>query len=153
MNVTFRIGAIATLLLAVIPFTRNAASRSLPALDADPQTASAHLSGLTAKITTRDGATRTVKLEGVGCPLSICSRTAIKAKTGADRVVRSWFDCLAAITDTTPNDALFISKDGTRQRLSLIKDFRVLYLANRLGGTEKLDLARVKTVEFLAPAR
>jgi hypothetical protein len=46
MNVTFRIGsiAIATLLLAVIPFTRNAASSSLPVLDADQQTASAHLS-------------------------------------------------------------------------------------------------------------
>ena len=153
MNVTFRIGAIATLLLAVIPFTRNAASSSLPVLDADQQTASAHLSGLTAKITTRDGATRTVKLEGVGCPLGICSRTAIKAKTGTDTLVRSWFDCLAAITDTTSNDALFISKDGTRQRMSLVHDFRVLYLANRLGGTEKLDLAKVKTVEFVPPAR
>jgi hypothetical protein len=153
MNATFRIGSIATLLLAAIPFAKNAASGSLSVLEADQQAAAGHLSGLTAKITMRDGATRTVKLEGVGCPLGLCSRTAIKAKTGADSLVKTWFDCLAAITDTTPNDALFVLKDGTRQRMSLVHDFRVLYLANRLGGTEKLDLAKVKAVEFLASAR
>ena len=153
MNTIFRIGSIATLLLAVIPFTRNAASSSLSVSDADQQIANRHLSGLTAKITMRDGTTRTARLEGVGCPLGTCSRTAFQAKTGGDALVKSWFDCLAAITDTTPNDAVFISKDGTRQRLSLLKDFRVLYFANRLGGTEKLDLAKVKTVEFVAPNR
>jgi hypothetical protein len=106
-----------------------------------------------ARITMGDGATRTVKLEGVGCPLSICSRVAIKAKTEAESVVRTWLDSLAAIKDTTDQDALFVFKNGTSRRMSLITDFRVLYLANRLGGTERLDLTRIKTVEFVAPAR
>jgi hypothetical protein len=44
-------------------------------------------------------------------------------------------------------------KDGSAQRLSLIKDFRVLYLSKPTGGTEKLDLAHVKSVEFLGSAR
>ena len=63
--------------------------------------------------------------------------------------MRTWFDSLAAIKDTTATDALFVLKDGTSQRMSLVNDFRVLYLAARLGGTEKLDLAKVKAVEFL----
>jgi hypothetical protein len=106
-----------------------------------------------AKITTRDGATRTVKVEGVGCPRSICSRTAIKAKTQRDWLVRTWFDNLAAIKDTTASDALFVLKDGTSRRMSLVDDFRVLYLDGWLGGTDRLDLARVEAVEFLAPER
>jgi hypothetical protein len=101
----------------------------------------------------RDGATRTVKLEGVGCARSICSRTAIKAKTQADSLVRTWFDSLAAIKDTTASDALFVLKDGTSRRMSLVNDFRVLYLATSLGGTDRLDLARVRAVEFFAPER
>jgi hypothetical protein len=36
--------------------------------------------------------------------------------------------------------------------MSLITDFRVLYLASRLGGTAKLDLEKVKSVEFLTEA-
>lgn len=51
------------------------------------------------------------------------------------------------------DDALFVLNDGTERRLSLMSDFRVLYLANPLGGREKLDLARVKSVEFLAPPK
>jgi hypothetical protein len=153
MRITFRIGSIAACLLAAIPFTTNGASAPSPAIDLDQQSARGHLSGLTARITMRDGGTRTVKLEGVGCPQSICSRTAIKAKNQSDSLVRTWFDSLAAIQDTTASSALFVLKDGTSRRMSLINDFRVLYLANRLGGTEKLDLAKVKAVEFLASGR
>jgi hypothetical protein len=153
MKTTFRIGSIAACLLAVIPFTTNGASGPSPAIDLDQQSARGHLSGLTARITMRDGGTRTVKLEGVGCPQNICSRTAIKTKTQSDSLVRTWFDSLAAIKDTTASDALFVLKDGTSQRMSFVTDFRVLYLANRLGGTEKLDLVNVKAVEFLASGR
>ena len=149
MKQTFRIGSIAACLLAAIPFTINGVSRPWPAIDVEQQSTHAHLSGLMAKITMRDGATRTVKLEGVGCPLSICSRVAIKAKTEGESVVKAWLDSLAAIKDTTDHDALFVFKTGTSQRMSLITDFRVLYLANRLGGTERLDMARIKTVEFV----
>jgi hypothetical protein len=41
-------------------------------------------------------------------------------------------------------------RDITSRRMSLLTDFRVLYLANRLGGSEKLDLAKVQSVVFLA---
>ena len=151
MNVAFRIGSVATLLLAAISFAGNTARPNVSSSETDRQ--AGHLSGPTAKIIMRDGATRTVQLEGVGCPLGICSRNAIKTKNGANSLVKTWFDCLAAIMDTTPNDALFVLRDGTRQRMSLVHDFRVLYLANRLGGTEKLDLAKVKAVEFVSQAR
>jgi hypothetical protein len=67
--------------------------------------------------------------------------------------VKAWLDTLAEIKDTTAEDALFVSKDGTEQRLSLMRDFRVLYLANRIGGTEKLDLTKIKSLEFLSPAK
>ena len=106
-----------------------------------------------AKITLRDGETRTRELDGIGCTVAICSRTAIKANTGADQVVKTWFRSLAAIRDTTPADALFVFRDGTSRRMSLINDFRVLYLQDRLGRAEKLDLATVNTVEFLRSGR
>jgi hypothetical protein len=153
MKTTLRIGSTALYLLAVIPLTTNGASGPTSAVEIDRQYVLGHLSRLTARITMRDGGTRTFTLEGVGCLQSICSRTAIKAKAEGDSLVRTWFDSLAAIQDTTASDALFVQKDGTSRRMSLINDFRVLYLANRLGGTEKLDLAKVKAVEFLAAAR
>lgn len=152
MKLKFRIGSVAACLLAAIPFTINAANRPSPVLDADQHSTPEHLPGSVARITMRNGATRTVALEGVGCPQGICSRTAIRAKS-KDSVVQTWFDGLAQIKDITPTGALFVLKDGTSLRLSLIYDFRVLYLANRLGGTDKLDLAAVKTVDFIAPAR
>jgi len=152
MKVMFQTGYLAASLLAVVSLT-NGSSALPPAVDQDQPSASGHVSGSMAKITMRDGATRTVKLEGVGCPSSICSRTAIKTKTQADSLVRTWFDSLAAIKDITASDALFVLKDGTSRRMSLVNDFRVLYLATQLGRTEKLDLAKVTAVEFLAPQR
>ena len=93
------------------------------------------------------------RIDGVGCAASICSRTVIKSKTDREPLVKTWLDSIAAIRDTTASDALFVLKDGTARRLSFVTDFRVLYLANRLGGTEKLDLAKLKSVEFLAPSK
>ena len=152
MKVIFRIGSIAACLLATVPFT-SAVTAPPSDVNQSQQSANGHMTGLMAKITMRDGTTRTVKLEGVGCLQSICSRTAIKVKAKTDSLVRTWFDGLAAIKDTTAADALFVLKDGTSQRMSLLSDFRVLYLANRLGGTEKLDLAKVQAIEFLASGR
>ena len=152
MNVRFRIGSLATCLLAAVPFT-NGASGPLSVADQNQQSANGHLTGLMAKITLRDGITRTIKLEGVGCLQSICSRTTIKAKAKTDSLVRTWFDSLVAINDITESDALFVLKDGTSRRMSLVNDFRVLYVATWLGGTDRFDLSRVKAVEFLAPER
>ena len=142
MRITFRTSCIAVVLLVPM-FTMKGAS--------EPQ--QRHSSGLMAKITLPDGTSRTARLEGVGCPVSMCSRVAIKGKAKGDSPVRAWLDTIAAIKDTTADDALFVRKDGTEQRLSLMQDFRVLYLANRNGGTEKLDLTKVKSLEFLTPAK
>ena len=138
------------LLLVPVAFTLNGAGESSPPRNAGQQN---HLSGLTAKITFPSGSVRIVKLEGVGCSRSICSRTLLKAKTPSDPLVTLWLDSIAAIQDTTADDALFILKNGAERRISLIADFRVLYIADRSGGIGKLDLARVKSVEFLAPPR
>ena len=118
------------------------------ATDVDQTFAKGHLSGVTARLTLRNGTVQNVQLAGVGCPQAICSRTAIHAKTGTENDVRAWLDSLAAIREITGHDALFVMKDGTSRRMSLLYDFRVLYLANRLEGTEKVDLAKVESVEF-----
>ena len=152
MKVVFRIGFLTASLIAVDSFT-NGSSGPPSAIDQDQQSSSGHLSGLMAKITMRDGTTRIVKLDGVGCPRSICSRTAIKAKTQRDSLVRTWFDTLATIQEITACDALFVLKDGTSRRMSLVSDFRVLYLATRLDGTDRFDLASVTAVDFLATQR
>jgi hypothetical protein len=112
-----------------------------------------HLSGLTAKITTFDGASRIVTVDGVGCTASICSRTAIKGNTDGHILARSWLDAIVFIKDTTENSAVLVMKDGTERRISLVKDFRVLYFDPRFSGPRRLDIAKVKSVEFLAPAR
>jgi hypothetical protein len=119
-------------------FTMRGASRL-------PQIEEGHASGLMAKISMSNGMTRTVRVEGVGCTASLCSRTAIRSSGEHDSTVKTWLDTIAAIKDTTPSDALFVMRDGTRRRMSLLNDFRVLYLA----PGEKLDIARVKSIEFV----
>lgn len=139
---TLRTICIAAVVLIPLTFTMRGAS--------EPR--QGHASGLMARITLPDGTSRTVKLEGVGCPVGMCSRVAIKGQAKGDSLVKTWLDTLAEIKDTTADDALFVGKDGTQQRLSLMHDFRVLYLANRIGGTEKLDLTKIKSLEFVAPS-
>jgi len=136
---TLRISGMAVALLFPMTF-------SLPA-------ASEHLSGLTARITLADGTSRTARLEGVGCSASICSRTMIQGRGENESPVSTRLDSLSAIMDTTANDALFVLKDGTRRRLSFLMDFRVICVGNRFTGTEKLDLAKIRSVEFLPPVR
>lgn len=113
----------------------------------------AHAAGLTAKITLPDGATRVARLEGVGCSAAICSRVSIKGLSHGDSVIEKRLQAIGAIKDTNADHALFVFKDGSTARLSLLKDFRVLYLAKPSGGTEKLDLAHVKSVEILGASQ
>jgi hypothetical protein len=108
----------------------------------------ANAAGLTAKITTPDGATRTAELEGVGCAAALCSRVAMKAEA-QHVLVEKRLDAIGTIKNTSASNAVLVMKDGTAQRVSLMKDFRVLYLVKPSGGTEKVDLANVKSVEFL----
>jgi hypothetical protein len=140
MTFRLRMSFMALALLTPIGFTMRGASRL-------PQVEEGHVSGLTAKITMPSGFTRTVKIEGVGCTASLCSRTAIRGKVEHGSIAKTWFDMIAAIKDTAENEALFVMRDGTQRRLSLLNDFRVLYLA----PGEKLDLAKVKSIEFVTP--
>jgi hypothetical protein len=142
MNTLMRRSFLAALLLSPAAFTTRMASGQPP-------------SGLTARITLLDGATHTMKFEGVGCSASMCSRTVLKGRSDRDAMVSTPFDSIATIKDTsggaTGKDALFLMRDGSQRRISLVTDFRVLYLTNNEGGPEKVDLAKVKSVEFLAP--
>jgi hypothetical protein len=137
-----RMSYIAALLLIPGAFAMKEADRP------DAQVQQGHSSGLTARITLPDGTIQMAKLEGLGCSASVCSRVAIKGKTDGGSV-SFWLDTIAAIKDTTQNDALLVLKNGTEQRMSLLTDFRVLYLANRSQRSEKLDLAKIKSLELL----
>jgi hypothetical protein len=53
------------------------------------------------------------------------------------------------VTDITQAGALFVMKDGTQQRLSFIRDFRVLYVANRSARAEKLGFSKIRTLQVL----
>jgi hypothetical protein len=106
-------------------------------------------SGLMAKITLPDGTIRMARIEGLGCSASICSRVAIKGKADGDSLTTFRLDSIAAIRETTEKEALLVMKNGVGQRVSLVTDFRVLYLGNRPGSPEKLDLAKIKSLEFL----
>lgn len=144
-----RISCLAAGLFAAAALMTNASG-------APPETtgvAAQHQAGSTARITMRDGRVRIVKLEGVGCPQAMCSRKAIKAAPQDESAVSLWFDGLGAIRNTTNRDAEFVSKDGTSQRLSLLANFRVLYLAGPLGLSEKLDLGQVQSVEFVGQGK
>ncbi len=104
------------------------------------QVQAARVSGLPARIMLASGETRTVKLEGVGCSVSICSRTAFATTR---------LDTIAAIKETTGDDALLVLRNGSERRISLLNDFRVLYFTSSSEAAEKLDLAKLKSIEFL----
>jgi hypothetical protein len=94
-----------------------------------------------------------IKIEGVGCTESMCSRVFVLNKGTGGTALRTWFDSIASIKDATSNDALFVMRDGTEQRLGFVPDFRVLYVSNPSGRTEKLDLATIHSLEFLNGAK
>ena len=109
---------------------------------------------LVATITLANGSSRTVTLEGVGCSETLCSRVAVRSRIDGDaHVQRTRLDSLAAIKDITKDGALFVFKDGTERRQSVVVDNRVLYLVNQNGGKTKLDLTRIESVDFSGAAR
>jgi hypothetical protein len=124
----------------------------IPAAFATQEDRQGHLSGLKARITLADGTIRTATIEGLGCSEAICSRVAIRCTADDDSLVSFWLDGIAAIKDTTGKDVLVVMKNGAARRVSLVKDFRVLYLANRTLSSEKLDLGKIRSLEFLPAA-
>ena len=119
-----------------------------------PAEARADSAPLVARMTLVNGSSRTVSLEGVGCSEELCSRVAVCSRPeGNSRVTKTWLDSIAAIKDITPDGALFVLKDGTSQRRSVVRDNRFLYFADQHGGEGKIDLAGLKSIEFLTPGR
>jgi hypothetical protein len=142
---TLRIGCIAAAL--VMPVFRSGGT-SLPSQ------VDGHRSGITAKIVSVDRTTRTVKLQGIGCTESMCSRVFIRSKDENGAPVQIWLDSIASIQDATASNALFVMKNGSERRMGFVSDFRVLYVSSPSSSrTEKLDLAKVRSLEFLDARR
>jgi hypothetical protein len=137
---TLRIGYLAAVLL--IPAFKGGAA----GLSAQVE---GHRLGLMARMTAADGTSRTIKLEGVGCTERMCSRVFIRSKSASGAPLQTWLDSIASIKDATAHDALFVMKDGSERRLAFVTDFRVFYVSSRNGGAEKLDLATIRSLEFL----
>jgi hypothetical protein len=105
-------------------------------------------------MTRANGASQTITLEGVGCSEALCSRVAVRGTAEDDlQVTKTWLDTIAAIRDITSKDALFVLKNGTARRLSVVHDNRFLYFADQHGEEKKIDLAGIKSIEFLASSR
>jgi hypothetical protein len=119
-----------------------------------------HSSNLTAKITMPDGSSRSIIVQGVGCIVGMCSRVAVRSKESSARLaaaglhkeMSTWLDSLAAIKDITENDALFVFKDGSTRRLSIVNGNRFFYFTNAHFASGKIDVMKVRSIEFL-PSR
>jgi|GEM_PF-3209915 len=135
-----RIGCIAAVLL-LPAFKSGGASL--------PMQVQGHRSGMIARVVSADGTIRTIRLDGVGCTESMCSRVLISSKDESGAPLQTWLDSIASIKNATANDALFVMRDGTERRLAFVQDFRVLYVSNPNGRREKLDLTKVRSLKFL----
>ena len=118
----------------------------------------AHSSDLMAKITTPDGFSQTVIVQGVGCNVNICSRVAVRSQSeaspglaafGLHKETSTRLDSLAAIKDVTRTDALFVFKNGSSRRLSIVDGNRFFYFAHAHFGAGKIDVMQVRSIEFL----
>lgn len=143
----FRIGCITVALIPVL--TLAGANGPSSVKDTGRHTSQGHRSGMMARAVFLDGTDRTLRLEGVGCSESMCSRVFIRS-TGEDGApLRTWLDSIASIQHTAANDALLVMRDGAQQRVTFVPDFRVLYLSNPGGRAERLDLTTIRSLEFL----
>src|SRR5438093_327329 len=106
-------------------------------------TSSQDAAARTAKLILLDGTTRTVELRGVGCSTTMCSRTVIKSKSGHGTAQDTSLDQVAAIRETSGGGALFVMKDGTSRRLSVVQDNRVLYF-----NDVKVELGKIKELQI-----
>ena len=119
-----------------------------------PAEASADSVPLVARMTLANGSLRTVSFEGVGCSEALCSRVAVRSRSeDGSRVTTTRLDTIAAIKDIASGCALFVLKDGTSRRVSVVHDNRFVYFADQHGADKKIDLAGIESIEFLAPVR
>ena len=140
-------------LMLSLTFAIDAISDTLKHGAPQPQSAEHHALGLMARVTLPDGTHRTVTLDGFGCSAAICSRVFVEGRTDDGSAAKIWIDHLSAIRDITANSALFVMKDGTQKRLSLITDFRVLYLQEGSAKPQKLDLSKIQSLQMVESAK
>ncbi len=105
--------------------------------------------GLATRITMLDGTVQIARLEGFGCSRSICSRVVIKGRPLGRGPASFALDHLSVIKIAGKNRALLVLDDGSEETLSLLNDFRVLYLDDP-SSSRRLDLSAVRSIEFLA---
>jgi hypothetical protein len=140
-------------LIISLTFAVDAISDTLKHGAHKPPSPERHVSGLTARIVLADGTYRTVTLDGFGCTASICSRVFVEGRTDDGSTAKVWIDGLSAIRDIAANSAVFVMKDGTRQRLLFITDFRVLYMQEGSAKPQKLDLSKIQSLEMIESAK
>jgi hypothetical protein len=109
-----------------------------------------HRSSLPIRVTKLNGVEKTVTLEGVGCPLSMCSRVRVRNTTAAN----VWLDGVASVSsirDTASGavKAIFTLKNGEKSQESVVAGNRVLYVKDGHGQHEKLDLTNISQISFL----
>src|SRR5579871_4020506 len=111
---------------------------------------SGHRSSLPIRVLMLNGVERTLTLEGVGCPISMCSRVRVRNTMAAN----VWLDGVAGVSsirDTTSGTvkAIFNFKNGEERQESVVAANRVLYVKDARGRHEKLDLANISQISFL----
>jgi hypothetical protein len=104
---------------------------------------------VTAKLTSLNGTSRAVVLDGVGCSVSMCSRVFIRGKSKDGSQEQILLNTIASIEDGN----VFLLRNGAERRLSLDPDFRFLYFTNPDARSEKIDLTKTRSIEFLQPAK
>lgn len=77
----------------------------------------------------------------------------MKGRSAQGLAASVWLDSVATIQGGNDRTVVVSMKDGSKRQMSLVDGFRVVYVENGLGTSEKVDLSKVKSVEFLgAPA-
>jgi hypothetical protein len=103
----------------------------------------------TVRLELRDGSSKLVELDGVGCDESICSRVAVGARTVGNVVVnRTKFADITAVKNITGETAVFVFKDGTTRQVSVIPDNRMLYVIDSARRTRKIHLGELISIDF-----
>ena len=145
---TLSMASTVVLVLTAALVATPAPGSNRPASEASPDRRSVSLRIV--RLTLTDGSTRTVALEGVGCRESICSRVVVDSHThGASGPTSTDLDTVSAITNIREGTARFVFRDGTMKQQSVVPWNRVLYVRGD-AGPERIDLARLEAVEFLA---
>ena len=135
---TLMTSAIAAAILTAIPMYAERASSER-----------VEQSGQLIRLNVRGGSSQVVTLDGVGCDETICSRVAVNARSLGNVIAnRTRFADIAAIRDISEDAATFLLRDGTKRRLTVVPDNRVLYVFDANHRAQKISLQRLTSVEF-----